>query len=141
MAKKSVFVSFDWHNDRRYKFLLEAWDANPHFEFVFSDRTPDEIDSTNIGRIKAALTTKINSAKFTLVIIGEEANKLHKDYKLIGYKNWIDFELHQSKLNKNKIVAVKLDKSYESPDELQGTAATWAYSFEQQPILAALTKA
>lgn len=141
MAKPKVFVSFDWDNDKRYKFLLEAWDANPDFEFVFRDVTPDEIDSSNIGRIKAALTTKINSATHTLVIVGKEANKLHKDYELIGFRNWINFEVHQSKLNANKIAAIKLDKSYESPEELIGVGASWAYSFEQQPILDALAKA
>ncbi len=141
MAKRKAFISFDWDNDKRYKFLLEAWDANPLFEFVFRDVTPDEIDSSNIGRIKAALTTKINSATYTLVIIGKEANKLHKDYKLIGFRNWINFEVHQSKLNRNKIAAIKLDKSYESPEELIGVGASWAYSFEQQPILDALAKA
>ena len=25
MAKKKVFVSFDYENDKHYKFLLEAW--------------------------------------------------------------------------------------------------------------------
>ena len=67
MTKKKVFVSFDYENDRYYKYLLEAWDANPDFEFVFSDKTPSEIDSNDIGRIKAALTTKINSATHTLI--------------------------------------------------------------------------
>lgn len=141
MVKRKVFVSFDWDNDKRYKFLLEAWDANPLFEFVFRDVTPDEIDSSNIGRIKAALTTKINSATHTLVIVGKDANKLHKDYKLIGFRNWINFEVHQSKLNRNKIAAIKLDKSYELPEKLIGVGASWAYSFEQQPILDALAKA
>jgi hypothetical protein len=141
MAKKKVFVSFDYENDRRYKFLLEAWDANPNFEFVFRDMTPREIDSYNIGRIKAALTTKINSATHTLVIIGKEANKIHKDRKLIGFRNWINFEVHQSRLSRNKIVAVKLDKSYESPEELAGAGASWAMSFNQSAILKALSEA
>ncbi len=26
--RKKVFVSFDYENDRRYKFLLEAWNDN-----------------------------------------------------------------------------------------------------------------
>ncbi len=33
--KKKVFVSFDYDNDKQYKFLLQAWDANPNFNFVF----------------------------------------------------------------------------------------------------------
>jgi hypothetical protein len=140
MAKKKVFVSFDWDNDRRYKFLLEAWDANPNFQFVFADETPKEINSFNIGRIKAGLTAKINSATHTLVIVGREANKLHKDHKLIGFKNWINFEVHQSISSGNKIVAVKLDKSYESPEELVGVGATWAMSFTEPAIIKALNE-
>lgn len=56
--KKKVFVSFDFENDKQYKYLLEAWDANDDFDFVFSDKTPTEINSDNIGRIKAGLTAK-----------------------------------------------------------------------------------
>ena len=52
---KKVFVSFDYENDKRYKFLLEAWHAHPDFEFVFADATPTEIDSNDVGRVKAAL--------------------------------------------------------------------------------------
>jgi len=141
MAKKHVFISFDYENDKHYKYLLEAWDANPEFDFLFADKTPDEIDTNNIGRIKAALTASINSATYTLVIIGKEANKTHKHSKLIGFKNWINFEVHQSKLNKNKIAAVKIDKSYESPEELAGAGASWAMSFTQATILKALEDA
>ena len=141
MAKKKVFVSFDYDNDKHYKYLLEAWDANPDFDFVFSDKTPDEIDTTNIGRIKAALTAKINSATHTLVIVGKEANKIHKHSKLIGFKNWLNFEIYQSKQNSNKIAAVKIDKSYESPDELIDAGASWAMSFEEDAIIKVLNEA
>jgi hypothetical protein len=138
MTKKKVFVSFDFDNDKHYKYLLEAWDANPDFEFTFNDVTPSEIDTNDIGRIKAAITVKVNSATHTLVIIGKEANKYHKYYNSIGYKNWINFEIHQSKLNHNKLVAVKIDRSYESPDELTGADVSWALSFSQDPIIRAL---
>ena len=40
MVKKKVFVSFDYDHDRNYKYLLQAWDANPEFDFVFKDQTP-----------------------------------------------------------------------------------------------------
>ena len=141
MAKKNVFVSFDYDNDKIYKYLLEAWDANPDFDFLFADKTPDAIDTNNIGRIKAVLTARINQATYTLVIVGKEANKTHKHSKLIGFKNWINFEIHQSKSNKNKIVAIKINKSSESPDELLGAGAAWAMSFERDPILKALKEA
>jgi len=140
MAKKKVFVSFDYENDRRFKFLMEAWDANPDFDFSFSDHSSGEINSNNISIVKAGLTRKINQATYTFVIVGKEANKQHKDHKLIGFKNWINFEVHQSKLNKNKLLAIKLDKSFDSPDELLNSGASWAYTFTQDSILAALKK-
>ncbi len=141
MAKKKVFVSFDYDNDRHYKYLLEAWNANSQFEFGFADATPREIDSNNVSRVKAALTTKINNATYTFVIVGKEANKLHKDYKLIGFRNWINFEIYQSKLNRNKLVAIKINRSYESPEELLGSDATWAMSFTETAIINALNEA
>jgi hypothetical protein len=141
MAKKKVFVSFDFDNDKGYKYILEAWDANPNFEFEFNDTTSHEIKSKDVSRVKAALTAKINNAKYTLVIVGKEANKRHKDADLIGFKNWINFEIYQSMLNKNKLVGIKIDKSYETPDELIGAGASWAMSFKEDAILKALNDA
>ena len=138
MAKKKIFVSFDYDNDRRYKYILEAWHANPEFEFSFADATSREINSENVGRVKAALTRKIRNATHTLVIVGKEANKRHKNHKLIGFKNWINFEIYQSKQNGNKMVGVKIDRSNESPDELLRAGASWAMSFTQEAIIKAL---
>ncbi|MFH1688889.1 MAG: TIR domain-containing protein [Candidatus Eisenbacteria bacterium] len=141
MAKRMCFVSFDYDHDRHYKYLLEAWDANPDFDFSFADRTPGEINSSNVGAIKAALTAKINSATHTLVIIGQYANSPHPKRDLIGFKNWINFEINRSKASRNKVVAIKIDRSYESPDELSGANASWAFAFEEQAILRALREA
>lgn len=141
MAKKKVFVSFDYENDRHYKFLLEAWDANKNFDFLFADQTPREINSLNVDRVKAALTTRIRSATYTLVIIGKEANKLHEDHKLIGYRNWINFEIARSKDNGNKLVAVKIKREYEPPEELLDAGATWAMSFTEEAIVKVLNQA
>lgn len=139
--KKKVFVSFDWDNDKHYKFLLGAWDANPQFDFVFSDQTPEEIDSSNVGRIKAGLTLKIKEADYTLVLVGKEANKFHRHWQLIGYRNWINFEVAKSKELEKKIVAVKLDRENESPEELLNSGASWAMSFSQDAIIKALNAA
>lgn len=137
----AVFISFDYENDRKYKFLLEAWHAHPRFQFVFQDETPREIDSNNVGRVKAALTTKINNATHTLVIIGQYANTPHPKRTLIGFRNWINFEVAQSKANRNKIVAIKLDRTYESPEELNGANAAWAMAFTEEAIMKALQAA
>ncbi len=139
--RDKVFVSFDYENDRRYKYLLEAWNDNPEFLFTFQDMSPDEIDSSDVGRVKAALTAKINAATHTFVIVGRYANTPHWNRSRIGSKNWINFEIKQSKANFNELVAIKLDRSYESPDELVGAGASWAMSFTQDAILKALREA
>ena len=141
MAKKKVFVSFDWDNDRHYKFLLKAWDANPKFEFTFSDHSSSEINSWDISTIKAALTKKINTATHTLVIVGKEANKKHADSNNIGYKNWLNFEVAKSKAGGNKLIAVKLSSADNSPSELLNSGASWAMSFTRDAVLKALNNA
>lgn len=141
MAKKRVFISFDYTNDKSYKYLLDAWDSNKNLDFVFEDCSADEIMSDNIPTIKAGLTRRINQSDYMLVIVGKEANKIHPDSKEIGYRNWINFEIAQSKKNGNKLVAVKLDKSYESPEQLYSSGASWAMSFTQAAIIKALSEA
>jgi hypothetical protein len=140
VSRKRVFVSFDYENDRRYKFMLEAWDAHPNLDFCFFDWSSQEINSDNIARIKAGLSTKINQATQTLVIVGKEANKLHKDREKIGYRNWLNFEIAKSKDAGNKLIGVKLDRSYEPPVELLGANAKWAMSFIQSSIVRAVNE-
>lgn len=139
--EKNVFVSFDYDKDRNYKNLLNAWDKNKNFDFSFADHSSQEIDSEEISRVKAALTRKINSADVTLIIVGKDANKKHPDSEEIGYKNWINFEVAKSIDTGNSLVAVKIDSSYESPEELLGAGASWAMSFTEQNIISALDKA
>jgi len=141
MAKKKVFVSFDYENDKHYKFLLEAWDANPEFDFYFSDLSSKEIQSWDIATIKRVLSAKINEATYTLVVVGKHANSYHKDWKEIGYKNWLNYEVAKSKEHKNRLVAVKIDREYESPDELKNSGTEWAMSFKRDAIIKALEAA
>lgn len=135
MSKRKIFVSFDFENDRNYKYLLEAWNGNNDFEFEFDDKSTREINSWNVSTIKAALTRKINEADYTIVIVGKEANKRHKDSQLIGYKNWQNFEIAKSKENGNKLIAIKINSLYESPEELLNSGASWAYSFSEESIM------
>lgn len=141
MAKKRVFISFDYDDDKHYKYLLEAWSANSDFDFEIVDRTPPEIQSDDIPTIKAALTRRIKSATHTLVIVGKNANKKHKDSAKIGYRNWINFEVARSKEHGKKLVGAKIDKSYDSPEELLNSGANWAMSFTHNAILKALNDA
>jgi len=139
MAK--VFVSFDYDNDKHYKYLLEAWNANSRFTFIFDDGTPREINSSNVGRIKAALTAKIREATHTLVIIGKHANALHPNHRLIGYRNWINYEIAKSISEGNRLAAIKLDRAFTSPEVLSGAKPAWAHSFAEAYIIKALADA
>lgn len=140
-SKKKVFVSFDYENDKQYKYLLDAWHANPKFEFSYSDRTPTEIQSNDIGRIKAALTAKIKTATHTLVIVGQYANQPHRDRAEIGFKNWINFEINQSKANGNRIAAVKIKPHYGFPDELMTSTGKYIEGYSEGNITKVLDEA
>lgn len=138
MAKKKVCISFDYEHDRHYKSLLKAWDANTNFEFSFNDVTPTEINSNDYSRVKAVITQRISSATYLLVIVGVYANDVHPRKSEIGCKNWINWEIKKAKELGKKIVAVKIDKSFESPDELLNSRASWAMSFSKDSIIKAL---
>ena len=66
---------------------------------------------------------------------------VHADRDLIGYKNWINFEVARSKAAQNKIVGIKLDRGFTSPDELIGAGASWAMAFTEEAIMRALAEA
>lgn len=141
MAKKKVFVSFDYDEDKSYYYLMKAWDTNPNFDFVFSDYTSKEIDSDDVATVKRALSRKIGEATYTLVIIGKDANKKHEDSEEIGYINWQNYEVEKSVERGNKLVGVKIKSTYSAPEEMIGVGASWASSFTQDKIIAALNEA
>lgn len=140
IRKPRVFVSFDYENDRLYKQALEMWDANKRFEFTFQNHTPKEIQSDNIGRIKAVLTSKVKDATHVVVLVGKYANQVHPDSKLIGFRNWINFEVYQARLNKKRLVAVMLNTSNTLPELLHGSGAKLVTSFNEKDIIEALRK-
>lgn len=139
--KKKVFVSFDYENDKHYKYLLEAWHANDDFDFVFNDKTPTEINSENIGRIKAGLTLKIREATHTLVIIGKEANKEHRDRGLIGYRNWINFEVAKSIEDGNCLALVRLESGNSLPEEVFKGKYEIVEGYTENNIISVLNRA
>lgn len=136
-----IFVSFDFDNDRQYKYTLNMWASNANIDFSFNDVSTQEIQSWNISRIKAAITTKINQSDAILVLIGEHADSYHKDRHLIGYRNWQYFEIAQAKAAGKKIIAVKIDRGNSSPTLLYGSGASWAMSFTLDSIKNAIHKA
>ena len=134
MAKTKVFVSYDHDQDAHYKRLLQAWDANPDFDFEFDSRGPDvAIDSKDAGPIKAALTTMMKSATHLLVIVGAKTST----------SKWVAWEIERAKQTdtKLKLAAVKLAKDNTTPAGLLGTGTAWATSFSRDRIIEALKQA
>jgi hypothetical protein len=132
---KKICISFDWHHDRNYRNLLAAWLANPNNPVNFEDLTPGAIDTNDVGRVKAVLTTQIRAATHTLVLVGAHANDYHPDRDKIGTRNWIWWEIERSKEEGNGLIGVKIDNSYTSPTPLLNSNALWATSFTQEQIL------
>ena len=107
MAKPKIFVSFDIEKDRQYKYTLNMWNSNSNFEFTCDDRSPSEIQTESVSVVKNVLSRKINEAAVVVVIIGEDANRLHKDWREIGYRNWQNYEIAKA----NGLLQFKLVRS------------------------------
>lgn len=132
MAKKKIFISYDYDNDKNYKNLLLAWDKNSEFDFSFEDHSADvSINSDDAAAIKRAISAKINSATYFLCIIGK------KTYK----SDWVKWEISKAVELKKKLVAVKTESGNTSPDEILGVGASWAMSFTFEAIKKAIEDA
>jgi hypothetical protein len=130
--KKKVFISYEYENDKHYKNLLLAWDANKQFDFYISDYSADvSINSTGANAIKSVLSRYINQGTVFLVIVGK------KTYK----SSWVKWEINKAVELGKKIVAVKTDRENTSPDELLGVGASWAMAFTYDAISRAINNA
>lgn len=138
MSKPKIFVSFDFEKDRRYKYTLNMWNSNPNFEFTCDDRSPSEIQTQSIAVVKNVLSRKINEATAAVVIVGEDANKRHKDWREIGYRNWQNYEVAKAKELRKRLIAVQLNSQYEYPEELLNANAMRVFNFTQDAIIKAL---
>jgi len=132
MAKKIVFISFDYDNDRQYKNLLLAWDKNDEFDFELYDGSlKDAIDSNCAVYIKSRIKPLISKATHLLCIVGRGC----------GSNPWITWEVQTAVDLKKKLIGVKLEKSYVSPAVLRDNGASWAMSFTFDAIKKAVEQA
>ena len=130
--KKKVFISYDYDNDRHYKNLLLAWDANKLFDFSMYDHSADvSINSTHAPTIKSVISKYINDATYFLVIVGAKTHK----------SAWVNWEIEKAIELKKRIVAVKTDRENTSPVSLIGIGASWAMSFTYEAISKAIDNA
>jgi hypothetical protein len=132
MARKTVFISFDYDNDSHYKALLTAWDKNKEFDFEFYDGSlRDSINSTNAAYIKSKIKPKILAASHLLCIVGKSSST----------SSWIDWEIATAVENKKKLIGVKIEKAFTSPQRLLNNGAKWALSFNFDAIKKAVDEA
>ena len=113
-----------------HKRILLAWDKNKDFfDFNFHDTSADvSVDSSDPAVIKRVISAKIKQSDIFLCLIGEKT----KD------SSWIKWEIEKAcEFNKN-IVAVKIDRSFESPDEILNVNAEWAMDFTFDSIKKAI---
>ena len=141
MAKEKVFVSFDFENDKNYRYILDELCKNEEFEFIFEDKGIKKVNEWDIEPIQQNLIKKIEESTYTLVIIGKNSNTINKNKKFIGMRNWINYEINKSESSGNKLVAVKLNSLYTSPPELFKSEVVWADDATVDSILEALNKA
>lgn len=129
MAKKTIFISFDYDNDAHYKNLLVAWDKNKEFDFGFYDGSlRDAINSTNAAYIKSQIKPKILAASRLLCIVGKDCSK----------SAWIDWEIKTAVEASKKLIGVKIERANTSPAALVANGATWALSFNFDAIKKAI---
>lgn len=120
MAKKRIFISFDYDNDKHYKNLLVAWDKNDLFDFSFYDGSVTvPVNSDKAGPIRRVISNRISNCIRLLCIVGKEAHK----------SGWVAWEIDKAVEVKKKIIAVKTAKGNMTPLSLYGVGAKWALSF------------
>lgn len=140
--KKRIFISFDFDHDRSYRYLLSALNSNAGSDIEFEDRTSGAIRSSDVGRVKAALATKIGEATHVMVIVGKHANAYHSDSLKIGDRNWQWWEINRARLAGGKrFIGVKIDRAYIAPEPLKKVGAAWAHSFNVPAVLKAIGEA
>ncbi|HOV69026.1 MAG TPA: TIR domain-containing protein [Clostridia bacterium] len=132
MAKKRVFISYDYSYDRHYKNLLVAWNENDDFDFEFTDTSVGvSVNSTDASVIKSVITKKIKDSTHFLCLIGRYTYN----------SDWVEWECQKAvELNK-KIVAVKINREYNTPLPLIGVGTSWAMSFTFDSIKNAINNA
>jgi hypothetical protein len=129
--RKKIFVSYDYDNDRHYRYLLSAWDANRAFAFSFDDHSTPLINSTNGARIRAAITRRLQGADYLLVIVGQRTHR----------SKWVAWEIAKAKELGLRLIAVKVVSSYPSPPGLLSAGAVWARSFSADGVARAVAQA
>jgi hypothetical protein len=111
--KKRIFVSYDY-DDKNYKNLLTAWDANDLFDFDFYDGSlTTAVNSENSSYVRSIIKPKIIGSTHLLCLVGENT----------ASSDWVAWEIERAVEAKKKIIAVKIKAANETPDALSAVDA------------------
>lgn len=128
----TVFISYDYDNDRHYKNLLVAWSKNASFDLEFYDSSVDiSVDSEEAAPIRRVISQRIRKSDILLCLVGAQTHK----------SEWVTWEINKADELDKKFVAVKIDRSNTTPDALYGKGAEWAQSFSFDSIKKAIERA
>ncbi|GMG78149.1 TIR domain-containing protein [Bacillus safensis] len=132
---KKIFISYDYDNDKTYKNMLVAWSKNntPNFKDIqFEDGSTDvSVNSTDTGAIRRAISRRMNTCGYFLLLVGEDTHK----------SSWCDWEIDKAKELGMKLVAVKINNSNTSSIGILNSKAKWAKSFTKEAIKKAIDEA
>lgn len=102
MGLPRTFVGFS-STDIHYFRLMQAWKANEHIDFNFTDcQLSSEINSENEIYIKSKCRERINMAGTFAVLIGQDTRSKHK------YVRW---EIEVAIKKECRIIGINLDGS------------------------------
>jgi len=132
MANK-IFVSYRAdYEGTLHKNLLVAWSNNDHLfpEIKFHDTSVGtSINSVNANYIKSVIKNRIKESDIVLCLVGKNT----------GSSDWVNWEIETAYQLNKKIVAVKIERNYDTPSALFGKGANWAFDFSKSSILKALS--
>lgn len=128
-----IFVSYRADDEgTRHKNLLVAWSRNDLYfpEVKFHDTSiGTSINSTNATYIKSVIRERIKESNVVLCLVGRNT----------GSSDWVNWEIETAYQLNKKIVAVKIDRRYDTPYALYGKGISWAFDFSKTAILKALS--
>lgn len=128
-----IFVSYRADDEGTlHKNLLVAWSRNDRFfpEIKFHDISiGTSINSVNANYIKSVIKDRIKESDIVLCLVGKNT----------GNSDWVNWEIETAYQLNKKIVAVKIERYYDTPSALFEKGASWALDFSKNSILRALS--
>ncbi|HFD33023.1 MAG TPA: hypothetical protein ENJ28_10025 [Gammaproteobacteria bacterium] len=128
---KTIFISYRYVADGKYKNLLKAWSKNSIFKLDFDDYSTDvSINSNNKSVVRRVVSSKIKKSDVFMCIVGESTHK----------SSWVEWEINKAVELGKSIVAVKTKKKNKTPAALKNNGVSWAMSFKEKSIMNAINE-